>query len=315
CQTFNGSSVCASSAGIPLFDHVTLVMMENLSYATLSTAINQDAGATANLRALRNTYATGDDYHGAHSAGKAVHPSLPNYIALTSGDYQNITCDCKPLPEAGACSAISCNLALGNCGCNQSAANLADQIETATKTWKAYGEGMGTPCNIADNGGYAVRHVPFLYYDAIREDAARCTSHVVDYSAFATDLAGSPPNFMYVAPNLTDDGHDPNNPTDHSQNIANVDTFVGKIVPLITASNAYKNGGLVVIVWDEDDSSGVFSNDAAIPIFVLSPYAKKAFVSHVTADHASLLATIEDGLNVPRLGQAKTATPLADYFN
>lgn len=317
CGTFNGLAACESTTGIPRFDHVFLVMMENLSYSTLNDAINQDAGATANLRSLRDTYASGDDYHGAHSGGQAVHPSLPNYIAIASGDSQGVSCDCKPLPEAGSCSSFgACTTITGSCGCNQAVPNIADQIETVTKTWKAYGEDMGTPCNVTDNGGYAVRHVPFLYFDDIRENSARCTSHVVDYaSTFATDLAGTAaPNFLYVAPNLTDDGHDPQNPASHTTNIANVDTFLGKIVPAITASSAYKNGGLVIFVWDEDNSSGIFSNDDPIPIFVMSPYAKKGFVSHVTADHASLLATIEDGLGLPRLALAATAKPLVDYF-
>jgi hypothetical protein len=315
CGTFNGIEACKSPAGIPLFDHVFLAMMENLSYSTLDDAINQDASATANLQAARDNYATGDDYHGAHSGGKAVHPSLPNYISITSGDPQGVSCDCQPLPEAGACGTFSCTLVTGSCACNQAVPNVADQIETATKTWKAYGEDMGTPCNLADEGDYAVRHVPFLYYDGIRENAVRCTSHVVDFTNLATDLAGTgAPNFVYVAPNLTDDGHNPQNPADHSTNIANVDIFFGTFVPQITASNAYKNGGLLIIVWDEDNTNGVFANDDPIPIFVFSPYAKKGFVSHVTADHASLLATIEDGLGLPRLGQAATAQPLVDYF-
>jgi phospholipase C len=315
CGTFNGIQACASPAGIPLFDHVFLAMMENLSYSTLDDAINQDASATANLHMVRDTYASGDDYHGAHSGGQAVHPSLPNYISITSGDPQGVACDCQPIPEAGTCGTFSCTLVTGDCACNQAVPNVADQIETATKTWKAYGEDMGTPCNLTDQGNYAVRHVPFLYYDAVRENAARCTSHIVDFTNFATDLAGtSAPNFLYVAPNLIDDGHNPQNPADHSTNIADVDTFLGTFVPAVTASNAYKNGGLLIIVWDEDNSNGIFSNDDPIPIFVLSPYAKKGFVSHVTADHASLLATIEDGLGLPRLGQAATAQPLVDYF-
>jgi hypothetical protein len=48
---------------------------------------------------------------------------------------------------------------------------------------------------------------------------------------------------------------------------------------------------------------------------VLSPYAKSAgYVSAVKGDHYSLLATIEDGLGLPRLGSAIGKTPLADYF-
>ena len=47
----------------------------------------------------------------------------------------------------------------------------------------------------------------------------------------------------------------------------------------------------------------------------LSPYAKtSAFVSPVHGDHFSLLATIEDGLGLPRIGSAVAAKPLSDYF-
>lgn len=316
CKTFAGKSVCASAAGIPLFDHVFLVMMENISTKTLTAAVDSDADESAYFKTLAASYATGDDYHGAHSGGKAVHPSLPNYIALTSGDSQGIGCDCQPLPEAGTCNGATCNIVASSCGCNQSAPNLADQLETATKTWKAYGEGMGTPCNAKDDGasGYAARHVPFLYYDAIRENAPRCASHIVDFANLTTDLSATTPSFVYIAPNLTHDGHDPVSLTSHAANIQNAAAFLSTMVPTITASEAYKNGGLLVVVWDEDDSSGVFSNDDPIPIYVASPYAKTGFVSHVTADHASLLATIEDGLGLPRLGQAATAKPLVDYF-
>lgn len=316
CKTFAGKSVCASAAGIPLFDHVFLVLMENISTKTLTAAVDSDADESAYFKTLASMYATGADYHGAHSGGKAVHPSLPNYIALTSGDSQGIGCDCKPLPEAGTCNGATCNIVASSCGCNQSAPNLADQLETATKTWRAYGEGMGTPCNVKDDSatGYAARHVPFLYYDAIRENAARCTSHIVDFTNLAADLSGATPDFVYIAPNLTHDGHDPVSITSHDANIQNAAAFLSTMVPTITASDAYKNGGLLVVVWDEDDSSGVFSNDDPIPIYVASPYAKAGFVSHVTADHASLLATIEDGLGLPRLGQAATAKPLVDYF-
>ena len=81
------------------------------------------------------------------------------------------------------------------------------------------------------------------------------------------------------------------------------------------ASPAYQDGGLIVIVWDEDDDSGgITGTDDPIGMFIISPYAKTNFPSGVTADHYSLLATIEDGLGVGRLGQASGATPLTDFF-
>jgi acid phosphatase len=282
--------------------------MENTSLATLEKAYA--AGTAPNLQQLKQQHATGSDYHGV------THPSLANYIALTSGDTQGIGCDCHAAQGQGACNALTCNLLLGSCSCNKPALNLADQLEAAGKTWMDFAEGMGTPCNLTDSGNYAVRHVPFLYYDGVQGDAARCNAHVVDYSQFDPATAAA---FNFIAPNLVDDMHDPNLPNDQTaitQNIPHGDAWLGPEVAKILGSPAYQQGGLLVVAWDEDDDSGgLLGSDDPIGIFVMSPYAKSGgFVSSVHADHYSLLATFEDGLGLPRLGKAAGAAPLADYF-
>ena len=71
---------------------------------------------------------------------------------------------------------------------------------------------------------------------------------------------------------------------------------------------------MLLIVWDEDDLSGVIAADDPIPMFVLSPLAKTPYQSATHADHYAVLATIEDALGLPRLGAAAQATPLADFF-
>ncbi len=311
CGTANGIPVCRAPSGVPLFSHVFLIMEENTSLSNLLASIN--ANAAPNFASLLAKYASGTEYHGVS------HPSLPNYVALTSGSTQGITCDCQAQPGQGTCGVTSCEalLGLGSCTCTQSVMNLADQIETANKTWTAFGESMGTACNVVNAGNYAVRHVPFLYYDDIQTNTARCNSHVVDYSQFAP---ASPPDFTYIAPNLIDDMH---NPVPATQgNITNGDKWIGPVVETITGSAAYKDGGLFVIVWDEDQDSGgaTQSTDDPVPIFVLSPYAKSGgYMAPATMDHYSLLATIEDGLGLPRMGnagvpRASTADTLAEYF-
>jgi hypothetical protein len=309
CGTANGKPVCRAASGIPMFSHIFLVMMENTSLSTLNAGIA--AKAAPNLALLASANGTSSAYHGVS------HPSLPNYIALTSGSTQGVSCDCKPLTGQGACSnPLTCNLLLGSCSCNQSATNLADQIETAKKTWMAFGEGMSTPCNTADDNAteYAVRHVPFVYYDDIQSDAARCAAHVVDFSSFDPATAA---DFTYIAPNLTDDMHNPDPAS--QQNITNGDKWIGPQLAKIMASPSYTDGGLIVVVWDEDDGSGgITGTDDPVPIFVISPYAKGGgFVSAVAANHYSLLATIEDGMNLGRLGSGagpSKADTLADFF-
>jgi hypothetical protein len=277
--------------------------MENTSLSTLNAAMT--GGMAPNLAALAAKYATSGDYHGV------AHPSLPNYIALTSGGTQGVSCDGAAMADAGTCNAIDCNLLLGNCSCVTSAMNLADQLEAAQLTWMDYGESMGTPCNLVNAGNYAVRHNPFLYYSDIQGNATRCDSHVVDFSSF--DPA-SPVRFNYIAPNLIDDMHNPDPTT--SANIPDGDMWIGPHVASIVQSAAYAKGALLVVVWDEDDASGgITGTDDPVPIFVISPYAKHpGYVSAVKLDHYSLLATFEDGLGLPRLGNASSATALADFF-
>jgi hypothetical protein len=192
-----------------------------------------------------------------------------------------------------------------------SATNLGDQLEAVSKSWMDFGESMGTPCNLTDSGNYAQRHNPFLYYNDIQTPASRCDAHVVDFSNFSV---ASPAAFNFIAPNLIDDMHNPD-PT-NSTNIPDGDMWLGMQVPPILASNAYKQGGLLVIVWDEDDDSGGVggTTDNPIGMWLMSPFAKSGYVSSVMANHYSLLATFEDGLGVGRLGSAATASPLTDFF-
>lgn len=307
CGSANGLAVCRNDqTNIPLFSHVFVIMMENLSYSTLVEADN--ASASPFLHGLMTGAAYSSAYHGV------THPSLPNYIALTSGDSHGIDCDCAPTGDDG-CNDLRCNIIIHDCNCTQAAANVADQLESAGLTWRAYGEDMGasTPCNLDDAGKYAVRHVPFLYYQDI-QSTDRCAAHVVDYGNFAGDAAAGAPVFTFIAPNLTHDMHDPVFPAGET-NIENGDSWLQSTgVPAITALDAYRRGGLLVIVWDEDDFSGVIDGDDPIPMFLLSPYAKTGYQSTVAANHYSLLATFEDGLGLARLGHAAQAQPLADFF-
>ncbi len=301
CGTANGAPVCRAPSGIPLFGHVFIIMMENTSWSTLD-----GSGNTPYLHGLKATAAYSTNYHGV------AHPSLLNYIALTSGGTQGLGCDCQP--TGSKCNGLNCNALTGSCGCPVSVRNIADDLEAASVTWRAYAENSGSACNLTTSGSYAARHVPFLYYDDIQTDSGRCTSHVVDYSNLTGDLAAKTPQYSFIAPNLTDDMHDPF--PAGSQNLANGDTWLSTQVPIIQASGAYQAGGVIFIVWDEDDYSGALSPDDPVPMYVLSPFVKQAgYVSTTHADHYSLLATIEDGLGLPRLGSAASAQPLADFFS
>lgn len=308
CGRANGVAVCRAPSGVPQASTVFVIMMENTSYATLH---DDDPTNTPWLHGLFTSAAYATDYHGV------THPSLPNYLALTSGtpgvqaDGSPVSCDCAP--QGSTCMA--CNV-LSSCACEQtSTAHLGDAVEAAGKTWRAYGESMGTPCNLTAAGDYVPRHVPFLYYQDVQEDAARCQSHVVDYAALAGDLGGQTPSLVFIAPNLADDMHGTSaipNPFNHAAEMKAGDQWLAANVPAITASKAFAKG-MLFIVWDEDDlSGGLTGTDDPIPLFALSPLAKNGgYVLAAHANHYDLLATIDDALALPRTG---TGTPLSDLF-
>jgi phosphatidylinositol-3-phosphatase len=310
CGSANGVPVCRAPSGIPRFTNVFLILMENTSWSTLKASTNTPYVHSTLMAST--AYAT--DYHGV------AHPSLPNYLALVSGvpakqpDGSAVACDCNPTGTACTSSCTPVTEVFNPCGCPQTGMTIADQLESAGLAWKSYAESIGSACNPTSSGNYAARHVPFIYF-LHDTQLARCQAHVIDYGTLAGDLAGTTPPFAFISPNLVDDMHG-TGLGQTTADLASGDTWLSTEVPKILASAAYKNGGAIFIVWDEDDASGgVSGTDDPIPAFVISPLAKSGGAMVATKyDHYALLATIEDGLGLPRLGNAATATPMADFF-
>jgi phosphatidylinositol-3-phosphatase len=242
----------------PALPHIFVIVMENRSYS--------QAIASSYVSKLAGEYAIATDYHGVS------HPSLPNYLALTSGTTWGIADDgFHALPAGG----------------------LGAQLTSAGIEWRAYMEGMSNGC-FHSPYPYALKHNPFAYY------GSACPPQVVPFTQFAADLSGNTPQFLWITPNLCHDGHDCSS--------AVADTWLSQTVPAILSSNAWLNGGMLVITWDEGEDS---ANSVLTLIIRPNP------VNHTSAkpyDHYSLLATIEDLLGVARLGQAAQATAMTDLI-
>ena len=185
---------------------VAVIVMENQGYDSVVSL--------PYIHTLVSTATALTEYHAVS------HPSLPNYLALTSGLTWGITNDgYHVLPEQ----------------------DIGDQLTAAGLPWRAYMEGMGTDC-LQDTGEYAVKHDPFAYY------GGRCPASVVPFSQLTGDLAGAtPPRFIWITPNLCHDMHD------CSPTVG--DTWLQRTVPMLLASPAMSNG-VVFITWDENDGGG-----------------------------------------------------------
>ena len=246
------------------------IVMENHS----ESAIIGNADAPY-INGLLKQNALASGYHDSY-----VHPSEPNYIWMVAGQNFGILNDNDPSPSQTIAAT----------------SHLADQIEKAGLTWKAYQEDMGAPCGLVSHGNYAAKHNPFVYFSDINgwngtsfQPSTRCTQHVVDYSQLATDIAaGALPTYVFITPNLIDDMHD--------GTVADGDAWLSREIPKIQATDAYKNGGVLFLTWDEGSSQ---SDDP--PFIAISPNAKAGFVSHVDYDTSSFLETVQSMLGIQTL--------------
>ena len=138
-------------------------------------------------------------------------------------------------------------------------------------------------------------------------------------------LASATPAFSFVVPDLCNDGHDAPCVTGTPGGLAQADAFLAQWVPKIMAAPAYRDGGLIVITFDEgSDCSRLLRRDIRlqpdhpnVPVpgkngpgggrigaVLLSPLIKPGTVSTVDYNHYSLLRTIEDIFGLPHLGDA-----------
>jgi phospholipase C len=277
---------CGTAATPPTYTHVIWILMENHSFGDI-------IGNTAQAPYINSVAAEcglATNYH------NISHPSLPNYVAATSGlagrDIKGFDSDCSPSKK-----------------CSTSAPSIFGQGET----WKAYQESMPANCNPANSGEYAVRHNPPPYYTTL----TGCSSFDVPYTELAGDLAnGTLPAFSFITPNLIDDMHD--------GTIADGDTWLASNLPTILSSPEYQSGTTAIfITWDE--GSGGRSGEACatnttdsscqVATIVISPSTPAGATSGVLFSHYSLLGTTEQLLGLSALGQAATSPTMTTAFN
>jgi phospholipase C len=210
------------------------------------------------------------------------HWSLPNYLALISGQAPNeqTQADCPIVSEFQPAQpqVDTDGQALGS-GCLYPAnvRTLPDQLEAAGLSWKGYMEDMGndpvresSACGHSPPGGqersylatvsdkYAARHNPFVYFHRIIDDRTRCSGHVVNMQHLRTDLRSveTTPNYSFITPNLCNDGHDAKCIDGRAGGFEAIEAFLQQWVPVILQSPAYQQDGLLIITFDESDETG-----------------------------------------------------------
>jgi phospholipase C len=201
---------------------------------------------------------------------------------------------------------------------------LTDLLNTKGVTWRYYAPSAGSIWTGPD----AIQHM--CQQQAVN-GTLTCTGPdwtnnvVIPQSQVLVDIANSKlAQVSWVIPNGLS--------SDHAvANDGSGPSWVSAIVNAIGNSPYWANTA-IIITWDDwggwyDHVAPKVINDGVswgsgyvygfrVPLIVVSPYAKTAYISHTTHDFGSILKFIESTYNLPSLGYADTpADDLSDCFN
>ena len=187
--------------------------------------------------------------------------------------------------------------------------HVGNQLSAKNISWAWYNEALGV-C-----GDYIVQENPFQFFGPATPSAT-----LRDLKSFGGDLnSGNFPQVAFVNPNPAHSMH-PNTGVPLTDGTAWLDNLIKQI----QASPIYPKAAIVVI-WDSSggwydhvpppqvDNQGLGQR---VPMLVISPLAKKNYISHVQMDDVSILKFIQKTFGLPSLGARNdlTANDISDMF-
>ena len=282
----DGTPLCGTRSDPPAtYEHVVWIWFENHDYGSV---VHAGDAPFINKTLIRGC-GLATNYH------NITHPSLPNYIAATSG------------LRASALGRFrsDCN-AVGRCRTRK------PSIFAQAPSWGAYAESMVKPCQRQFKAPYAASHNPAVYYRGLDD----CADNAVNLKRLGDDLeANALPAFTFIVPNSC-----------HSMHECSVragDAWLAHLVAKLVASDAYQSGETAIfITFDEGGHRGsnwcaknTHDRGCHVPAIVVSPYTPPGTQARDLFNHYSLLRTTEELLGIDTfLGRAASASSMRAAF-
>jgi len=285
------------------------------------------------------------------NAGIGVHPSEPNYVWAEAGSaLKSLGTDADPYHSDCTPNTI-----------NTTDQHLSSFLTKAHKTWRSYQEDVNVNLStnvplamsawispIVSHSGhlmtglneyyyttqynYAAKHNPMVFFtDTAGPCPAAPSTHYPPLQELALDLqSGNLADYNWITPNQYNDQHSALSggygafvPASDTSSIAQGDNFLSRVVPLIMSSDAYQDGGVIMLWWDESEEGDTAA--FTLPFIVISKNAHSnvhglPFASNVELSHSSFLRTMQEIFDVdpddgyPFLGEAAVANDLSSLF-
>ena len=327
----------------------------------INSLVNGTAVATINGEQVnisqQTAYAT--NYHNvlATPSGNSshIHPSEPNYLWADAGTNFNILNDADPYPNNVQSTTAHLVTALTNAGHSwksyQEDIDLAgspagltnvvaprDQWTVPLSSFSGVFASGVNQFNGSNQYNYAAKHDQMVFFTDSNGNGDPTPNNPLagNYAPLQqlfVDLQNNTvADYNCITPDQYNDQHTTlaagyRGLTGDPAKILQGDDFLAQVVPVIMASDAYKNHGVIIIWWDEAEGDGVKGDNAddfnhTIGEIVISPRAHSnvnglPYASPANYTHSSDLRTMQEIFRTretPLLGDAANSNDLSDLF-
>ncbi len=328
-------------------------LVNGTAFATVNGSTVDISEQVAYASAYHNVLATpsGNNPH--------IHPSEPNYLWAEAGTNFGVLNDNDPFAASGGTNQNSTQhlvTVLTQAGKTwksyqedidlTSSGGLLTNAPLPQNEWTVplasfsgnFAPGSFNAYNGSTQYNYAAKHNPMVFFTDSNggndsTSANPLSKQYAPLQQLAIDLAnGSVADYNWITPDQYNDMHTAlrggyKGLTGDAANIRQGDDFLSQIIPVIMASDAYKNHGAIIIWFDESESDGLAGDNGddfnhTVGEIVISSRAHKnvdglPYASPVNFTHSSDLKTMQEIFRTrgPLLGDAANATDLSDLFD
>lgn len=213
-----------------------------------------------------------------------THPSEPNYCAVVAGD----------------------NFGMDNDDFNAFPSNIStviDLLDTKGISWGEYQQDMPYAgfqgFNYSNQKTYANdyvrKHDPLILFQSVTNNATRL-SLIKNFTSFNSDLkAQTLPQWSFITPNMTDDGHD--------TTVTFAANWTRSFLDPLLNNTYFMNDTLIVVTFDEDETYTVGNKVYTLLLGGAIPANLKGTTDNTFYNHYSMLSTVELNWGLPSLGR------------
>ncbi|CZR51744.1 related to acid phosphatase Pho610 [Phialocephala subalpina] len=252
------------------FDRIVQIWLENTDYDKASGDPNMQWLASQGI-ALSNYYAV-------------THPSEPNYVAVVGGDTFGIdNDDFLRIPS--------------------NVSTVVDLLDTKGISWGEYQEhipypgfqGFNYSNQVTFANDYVRKHDPLIIFDSVSTNATRL-SLIKGFDSFDKDLAAKTlPQWSFITPNMTNDGHD--------TTIAFTASWARNFIAPLLNNTYFMNNTLVILTFDEDETYTNHNNMYSILLGGAIPTSLHGTTDSTFYNHYSMISTVSVNWGLPSLGR------------